>query len=257
MRAKKSFGQHFLVQENIAADLASSLDTTGVQAVLEVGPGKGILTKYLIQQPLPVFAVELDRDLIPVLQREFAGSSLNIIQGDILRIRIDDVLGVDTHFVIVGNFPYNISSQIVFLGLQYRHRTPFMAGMFQKEMAERIISPPGSKAFGVISVLVQAYYRPQLLFHVKPGSFSPPPKVNSSVISLTRYRTDVEGVPFQTLRQVVKIAFSQRRKKLRNTLKGIIPEEYLRDESVVDLRPEQLTVDQFIMLARYVVNQPT
>ncbi|HUR31830.1 MAG TPA: 16S rRNA (adenine(1518)-N(6)/adenine(1519)-N(6))-dimethyltransferase RsmA [Saprospiraceae bacterium] len=258
MRAKKQFGQHFLTQEPIAERLANALDTSGAQAVVEVGPGKGILTKYLLKQPLPVYAVELDRDMIPILKREFGATSLNIIQDDILRLRFDQLLGPETDFVIVGNFPYNISSQIVFLGLQHRLHMPFMAGMFQKEMAERIISPPGSKAFGVISALAQAYFRPELLFHVKPGSFSPPPKVNSSVISLTRYRSEIEGVPFQTLRQVVKIAFSQRRKKLRNTLRQIIAEDILKEENVIDLRPEQLAVEQFIMLARHVVNsQPT
>jgi len=253
MKAKKSFGQHFLTQEPIAERLATSLNTEGCGAIIEVGPGRGILTKYLIKQPLPVIAVELDRDLIPFLQKEFAGTSLRLVQGDILNVRLDEILPDGDDFVIAGNFPYNISSQIVFLGLQHRHRVPFMAGMFQREMAERICSPPGSKAFGVISVLVQAYYTPSLLFLVKPGSFSPPPKVQSAVISLTRYRSEIEGVPFNTLRQVVKMAFSQRRKKLRNTLMPLIPEETLKDLSVSDLRPEQISVEMFITLARIVV----
>lgn len=258
MRAKKSFGQHFLIEETIAQRLADAVDATGAEAVIEVGPGKGVLTKYLLRQPLPVYAVELDRDMIPILKSEFGKTPLHIIQADILRLHIHELLGATTNFVLVGNFPYNISSQIVFLGLQYRHQMPFMAGMFQKEMAERIISPPGSKSFGVISALVQAYYKPELLFNVKPGAFLPPPKVNSSVISLTRYRSEIEGVPFQTLRQVVKISFSQRRKKLRNTLGQLLPEDILKDENVIDMRPEQLTVDQFIMLARHLVDiQPT
>jgi 16S rRNA (adenine1518-N6/adenine1519-N6)-dimethyltransferase len=252
IKAKKSFGQHFLTQEPIAARLAESLNTNGCEAVVEVGPGKGILTRYLLKQPLPVFAVELDRDLIPFLQKEFAGTPLRIVEGDILRVRFDDFLGVGVPFVLVGNFPYNISSQIVFLGLQYRQRVPFMAGMFQREMADRICSPPGSKTFGVISVLVQAYYTPAQLFQVKPGSFSPPPKVQSSVISLTRFRDEIDGVSFSVLRQVVKMAFSQRRKKMRNTLKGLIQEEILIEMGVVDLRPEQISVDQFIALARHV-----
>jgi 16S rRNA (adenine1518-N6/adenine1519-N6)-dimethyltransferase len=253
MRAKKEFGQHFLTQEPIAERLATALHTEGCDAIVEVGPGKGILTKYLLRQPLPVVAVELDRDMIPILEKEFAGTSLRLIQGDILRIRFDTVLGPDVPFVLVGNFPYNISSQIVFLGIKLRDRVPFMAGMFQREMAERISSPPGSKTFGVISVLVQAYYHPAILFQVKPGSFSPPPKVNSSVISLTRFRTEIEGVPYANLKQVVKMGFSQRRKKLRNTLKGLIPEETLKEMGVVDLRPEQISVDQFIALARVLV----
>jgi 16S rRNA (adenine1518-N6/adenine1519-N6)-dimethyltransferase len=257
MKAKKSFGQHFLTQDPIAERLASALQTDGCGAIVEVGPGKGVLTKYLIKQPLPVVAVELDRDMIPILEKEFSGTSLRIVQADILHVRFDDILPADISFVIAGNFPYNISSQIVFLGLQLRHRVPFMAGMFQKEMAERICSAPGSKAFGVISVLVQAYYNTSLLFTVKPGSFSPPPKVQSAVISLTRYRNEIEGVPYNILRQVVKMAFSQRRKKIRNTLKSLIPEETLKELDLVDLRPEQLTVNQFIMLAHLVASSPT
>lgn len=253
MRAKKEFGQHFLVQESIAEKLADALQPEGVDAIMEIGPGKGILTQYLLRQPLPLYAVELDRDMIPILQKTFSGTALHIVQGDILSVRIDDIVGAETNFIVVGNFPYNISSQIVFLCLQYRLRVPFMAGMFQREMATRICSPPGSKEFGVISVLVQAYYRPEFLFAVKPGSFNPPPKVQSSVISLTRYRTDIEGLTFQQLRRVVKIAFSQRRKKVRNTLKDLIPEETLRELQVVDLRPEQLTVDQFITLAKLAI----
>lgn len=255
MKVKKSFGQHFLTQDSIAERLANSLDVSGADAILEVGPGKGVLTRFLLQYPLPVYAVELDRDLIPFLQQEFKASSLRIIQADILRLHIQEALGPETTFILVGNFPYNISSQIVFLALQHRHRIPFMAGMFQKEMAERIVSPPGSKNFGVISVLTQAYYTPQLLFHVKPGSFSPPPKVNSAVISLKRYRSEIDELPYSVLRQVVKISFSQRRKKLRNTLSSLIGEDILREEQVSDLRPEQLSVEQFIRLARYVSSQ--
>lgn len=254
MKAKKSFGQHFLTQDPIAERLATSLKTDGCRFVVEVGPGKGILTKFLIKQALPVVAVELDRDLIPFLQREFASTSLQIVQGDVLRVRFDEILPDDADFVIVGNFPYNISSQIVFLGIQHRHRVPFMAGMFQKEMADRICSPPGSKTFGVISVLVQAYYTPVVLFQVKPGSFSPPPKVQSAVISLTRFRSEIEGLPFSVLRRVVKMAFSQRRKKLRNTLMPLIPEDTLKELGVSDLRPEQLSINQFIALAKLVAD---
>ena len=153
MKAKKSFGQHFLTQEPIAERLASSLKLDGCGAIVEVGPGKGILTKFLLQQGLPLYAVELDRDMIPVLEKEFAGYGLHLIQGDILRVRLDEIIPDNVGFVLTGNFPYNISSQIVFLGLQHKERIPFMAGMFQKEMAERICAPPGTKDYGVISVL--------------------------------------------------------------------------------------------------------
>ncbi len=223
--------------------------------MVEVGPGKGILTRFLLRHGLPLVAVELDRDLIPFLEKQFKDSLFRLVQGDILRTNLNTWLGEQDPFALVGNFPYNISSQMIFLGLQYRHRVPVMAGMFQREMAERICSPPGSKDFGVISVLAQAYYHPEILFHVKPGAFMPPPKVNSSVILLTRYRQEIEGVSFSVLRQVVKTAFSQRRKKLRNTLKPLIPEPVLVTLGVVDLRPEQLSVEQFIELARYVVRE--
>ena len=257
MKAKKSFGQHFLTQEPIAERLANAIQSDGCDTIVEVGPGRGILTRYLIKQPLPVVAVELDRDLIPYLEKEFASTKLRIVQGDILKIRFDEILPVESNFVLVGNFPYNISSQIVFLGIQHRHHVPFMAGMFQKEMADRICSPPGSKQFGVISVLVQAFYTPTQLFNVKPGSFSPPPKVQSSVISLTRYRKEIDGLAFSILRQVVKMAFSQRRKKLSNTLKPILAADVLIEMGVADLRPEQLGVEQFIALARIVAANPT
>jgi 16S rRNA (adenine1518-N6/adenine1519-N6)-dimethyltransferase len=252
MRAKKEMGQHFLTQESIAERLALSLQTEGCETIVEVGPGKGILTRFLLLQPLPVVAVELDRDLIPFLEKEFANTALQLVQGDILRVRLDEMFPPGSSFLLVGNFPYNISSQIVFLGLQHRLQVPFIAGMFQREMAVRICSGPGSKEFGVISVITQAYFKPALLFYVKPGSFSPPPKVQSAVISLTRYRTEIEGVSYNTFRQVVKLAFSQRRKKLRNTLKSLIAEDILKEMNVSDLRPEQLSVDQFIALAKHV-----
>ena len=250
MKAKKSFGQHFLVEEDIAARLASAIRTDGCATVVEIGPGKGILTRFLIQQPLPVVAVELDRDLIPFLKKAFKDTTLEIVQGDILHVRLEELVAPNEDFVIVGNFPYNISSQIIFLGLQHRHRVPFMAGMFQYEVANRICAGPGSKTYGVISVLVQAYYRAELLFKVGPESFAPPPKVQSAVISLTRYQKEIEDVPYNVLRQIVKVAFHQRRKKLRNTLTSIMPETLLEEMGVEALRPEQLSVDQFVMIAK-------
>jgi 16S rRNA (adenine1518-N6/adenine1519-N6)-dimethyltransferase len=249
MKAKKSFGQHFLIQDSIAQRLADSLITDGCEAIVEVGPGKGILTRFLLQQPLPVVAVELDRDMIPILNKEFKDTPLRLIQQDILRVNFGEVLPGDGSFVLTGNFPYNISSQIVFLGLQLRDRVPFMAGMFQREMAERICAGPGTKVYGVISVLVQAYYHPSMLFHVKPGSFSPPPKVQSAVISLTRYRKEIDDLPYAALKRVVKMAFGQRRKKLRNSLMPLIDESILKSFGVADLRPEQISVEQFIALA--------
>jgi len=243
-------GQHFLIQESIAERLANSLPLDGCDGIVEVGPGKGVLTKYLTRLSLPLVAVELDRDLIPFLEKEFSASHFRLVQGDILRVRLDELFAPDASFLLVGNFPYNISSQIIFLALQYRHQVPLVVGMFQREMAVRICSGEGSKEYGVISVITQAYYKTEVLFHVKPGSFSPPPKVQSAVIRLVRYRKEIEGVDFNTLRRVVKVAFGQRRKKLRNTLGPLIDESILRAMNVVDLRPEQLSVEQFIELAR-------
>lgn len=250
MKAKKSFGQHFLVQDAIAAQLADALQTEGCAAIVEVGPGKGILTAQLLRQPLPVIAVELDRDLIPILEKRFAGTGLTIVQGDILRTHYSQHIPDEAPYVLTGNFPYNISSQIVFLCLDQRHRIPFMAGMFQYEMAARICSPPGSKEYGVISVLTQAYYKPKMLLTVKPGSFAPPPKVNSAVISLERYRTDIEGVPYDKLRSIVKTAFSQRRKKLRNTLSSLVGEVILIDMGIEGHRPEELGVEVYEALVK-------
>jgi 16S rRNA (adenine1518-N6/adenine1519-N6)-dimethyltransferase len=252
MRAKKEMGQHFLIQESIAERLANSLVTTGCDALVEVGPGKGILTKYLLQQSLPVYAVELDLDLIPFLKKAFDHPAFHLIQGDILRVRLDELFTPESSFIFVGNFPYNISSQIVFLALQHRDQIPFVAGMFQREMAVRICSGPGNKDYGVISVITQAYYHAELLFQVKPGSLSPPPKVQSAVIRLTRYRKEIDGVTYNTLRHLVKQAFSQRRKKLRNTIGALIDETTLKSMGVSDLRPEQLSVEQFISLARLI-----
>jgi 16S rRNA (adenine1518-N6/adenine1519-N6)-dimethyltransferase len=254
MRAKKEMGQHFLIQESIAERLALSLIPGNCEAIVEVGPGKGVLTRFLLRQPIPVFAVELDRDLIPALEKDFANTSLTIIQGDILRVRLDELIGPEISFLLVGNFPYNISSQIVFLALQLRHQVPGLTGMFQREMAVRICSGPGSKNYGVISVITQAFYRAEILFYVKPGSFSPPPKVQSAVIQLTRYRTEVDGLSYALFRKVVKMAFGQRRKKLRNTVNTLIPESAMREMGVADLRPEQLAVEQFIALAKMAVD---
>lgn len=252
MKAKKALGQHFLNQESIAERTANSIPLENCSCLVEVGPGKGILTNYLLEKGLPVYAVELDRDMIPILEQAFSSRGLHIIHGDILRTNIPAIVGENTNFGFIGNFPYNISSQIVFQCLAWKNQIPALTGMFQKEMAARICSPHGSKVYGVTSVLTQAYYHASMLFIVKPGSFSPPPNVDSAVINLVRYRTEIDGVPESVLRQVVKMAFHQRRKKIRNSLAGVCPEDILIEEQVVDLRPEQIPVEQFIQLSRRV-----
>ena len=251
-RAKKSFGQHFLHQKGIAQRIARSLQlaSAGYEHVLEVGPGKGMLTQYLLDQEYHLKVVEADRDMVAHLAEHLpALLQEDVIYLDFLKVRPDRVFDGQP-FGLIGNFPYNISSQIVFKMLDYHDLIPEMVGMFQKEMAERIVAPEGGKDYGVISVLAQAYYRGEMLFDVKPSNFTPPPKVQSAVIRLTR-REEQPDVPFKVLRRTVKMAFAQRRKMLRNTLKTCLPAERLQDDYFKQ-RAEKLTVAEFIALAKEV-----
>ncbi|MCB9282446.1 MAG: 16S rRNA (adenine(1518)-N(6)/adenine(1519)-N(6))-dimethyltransferase RsmA [Lewinellaceae bacterium] len=249
LRAKKSFGQHFLTSEQIAQRIVESLRKTEVyKKVLEVGPGKGILTKYLLEAPFELVAVEADSDMVTYLQQFYPQLDGRLVEADFLKLRLEKVMGEEP-FGLIGNFPYNISSQILIKMVEYRKQIPEMVGMFQREMAERVIAPPGSKTYGVISVLVQAFYEGEYLFTVKQGSFSPPPKVQSAVIRLTRkdpYSLDCDERLF---RIIVKQAFNQRRKMLRNTLKGLLPDEVLKEE-YFQQRPEVLGVEDFVELTR-------
>ena len=248
MKAKKSYGQHFLTSEVISERIANSLSLTDTyNDVLEVGPGQGMLTKYLLEKAYNLKVVEADRDMVSYLKTNYPQLSPNIVSKDFLKMRLEEEMG--NNFAIIGNFPYNISSQIVFKMLACRQFVPEMVGMFQKEMAERIVAPPGNKTYGVISVLTQAFYDGKLLFNVKPGSFNPPPKVMSAVIRLTR-KPDYEnlGCDHKRFRQVVKLAFSQRRKMLRNTMKPLIKGHEIMEEAIFKQRPEQLSVQDFIDL---------
>ncbi len=222
-----------------------------IQNVLEVGPGKGMLTKYLLGKDYHLKVVEADRDMVTYLNANYPQLSNDIIANDFLKMQLEEEMG--DNFAIIGNFPYNISSQIVFKMLDCRQAVPEMVGMFQKEMAERIVAPSGSKTYGVISVLTQAFYNGELLFHVDPTSFDPPPKVMSSVIRLTR-KPDYEtlGCDLKLFRQIVKLAFSQRRKMLRNTMKSILGNHEVLATDIFKERPEQLSVQEFVMLANLV-----
>jgi 16S rRNA (adenine1518-N6/adenine1519-N6)-dimethyltransferase len=247
LKAKKSFGQHFLTSDPIALRIVESLQLTGeYRRVLEVGPGKGVLTKFLLEKPFELFAVEADEDMVSYLQNFFPALDGRLIFADFLKLRLDEVMGQEA-FALIGNFPYNISSQILIKMLDYREQIPELVGMFQREMAERVIAPPGSKTYGVISVLVQAYYTGEYLFTVKPGSFNPPPKVQSAVIRLARKAEQQLGCDEKLFRRIVKQAFNQRRKMLRNTLKTMLPEEVLK-EDYFQQRPEVLSVEDFIAL---------
>lgn len=252
MRAKKSYGQHFLTSEAIAERIANSLQLMDqYQYVLEVGPGQGMLTKYLLDQSYELHAVEADRDMIDYLNAHYPSLSERLHAANFLRFSPDELFGTDS-FVIIGNFPYNISSQILFKMLEHREQVPELVGMFQREMAERVVAPPGNKTYGVISVLVQAFYDGEYLFSVKRGCFNPPPKVTSAVIRLTRKENQDLGCDPKLFRQVVKQAFSQRRKMLRNTMKSFIAGNELLKSPFFEQRPERLSVADFVQLTNWI-----
>ncbi len=265
MRAKKSFGQHFLTNESIAAHIAGSLSAIGepeaaegTARVLEVGPGKGMLTKYLLEQRLDLKVVEADHDMVAYLEDNYPELDGRIIAEDFLQLDLAQVFpssgsasGPPHPFLLIGNFPYNISSQIVFKMVENRQLVPQMVGMFQKEMAERIIAPPGGKDYGVISVLVQAFYEGEYLFSVGNQNFNPPPKVQSGVIRLTRRETP-PACDEALFRQIVKTAFGQRRKMLRNTLKPFFPDPAVLEGDFFKKRPETLSVETFLELTERV-----
>ncbi len=253
MKAKKSYGQHFLHREDIAEQIAQSLThRERYDRIIEIGPGKGMLTKYLINEWKDrLTAVEADRDMVEYLAIHYP--RLKVVHKDFLKVWLNKVFDDGHPFALIGNFPYNISSQIVFRMLEHKELIPELVGMFQKEMAERIIAEPGGKDYGVISVLTQAFYKGEYLFTVKKGAFNPPPRVMSAVIRLTR--KEVENLPeydHKLFRRVVKQAFSQRRKMLRNTMKVFIPHEILMEDDYFTIRPEKLSVDDFIVLTNKV-----
>ena len=248
MKAKKSFGQHFLINEALSEKIANSLRMeSGTRNVLEIGPGKGVLTKYLLEQDINLRVVEADKDMVAYLEKHYPKLHGNIIFLDFLKLNMKKVFDGQP-FYMIGNYPYNISSQILFKMIKYRELIPEMVGMFQKEVSDRVIAPPGSKTYGVVSVLVQAFYDGENVVKVNPGSFNPPPKVMSSVIRLTRKENHELGCDYGTFRTVVKTAFGQRRKMLRNTLKGLVKDSALLKESYFTKRPEELGVEEFVEL---------
>jgi len=246
MKAKKSFGQHFLVNEHIAEQIANSLEMiTDVKNVLEIGPGKGVLTKYLANKDINLKVVEADQDMISYLTQYKLLNESQIIFLDFLKLNMERVFDGE-QFCLIGNYPYNISSQILFKMANAKELVPEMVGMFQKEVADRVVAPPGSKTYGVVSVLIQAYYEGKTIIDVAPESFSPPPKVNSSVIRLVRKENYTLPCDDKLFRNIVKTAFSQRRKMLRNTLKALFKDESLMEDPYFTQRPEQLSVQDFV-----------
>ncbi|WP_116125000.1 16S rRNA (adenine(1518)-N(6)/adenine(1519)-N(6))-dimethyltransferase RsmA [Lewinella sp. IMCC34183] len=251
MRAKKSYGQHFLTNEHYARQIAEALQRTGkYDHVLEVGPGQGMLTKYLLEreEDFTLTVSEADRDMVAYLNVHYPQLADRIQEGDFLRLRLDRLFGGEA-FGLVGNFPYNISSQILIKLLDNYRQIPEMVGMFQKEVADRVIIGHGSKVYGVIGVLVQVRYEPSLLFNVSRGNFAPPPKVESAVIRLLRREEPL--VPdhlYGRFKHVVKSAFGQRRKMLRNSLKSVFRPDTLAEGEIFRRRPEQVSVEEFVAL---------
>ena len=249
VKAKKHLGQHFLKDESIAKDIADTLNLKGYNDVLEIGPGMGVLTKYLLDKSVDTYVIEIDTESVTYLDENYPKLKDRIISKDFLKYNINDIFE-GRQFAIIGNFPYNISTQIVFRALEYRSQIPEFAGMFQKEVAQRICEKKGTKAYGILSVLVQAFYDAEYLFTVDENVFIPPPKVKTGVLRLRRKEDYSLPCSEKLFFTVVKTAFQQRRKTLRNSLKTLNLSDSLREDEVFNLRPEQLNVEQFIELTQ-------
>ncbi|WP_428741660.1 16S rRNA (adenine(1518)-N(6)/adenine(1519)-N(6))-dimethyltransferase RsmA [Tenacibaculum sp.] len=258
VRAKKHLGQHFLTDENIAKKIADTLTEKGYDNVLEIGPGMGVLTKYLLEKKPKVTVMELDSESVTYLQETFpiehikldtSKEKFNIIEGDFLKKNFTETFN-QQQVAIIGNFPYNISSQIVFKAIENREYVPEFSGMFQKEVAQRIAEKEGSKTYGILSVLTQAFYDAEYLFTVPPSVFNPPPKVDSGVIRLIRKENYTLPVDEKLFFRVVKTAFNQRRKMLRSSLKSFNLSDSLKEDPIFAMRPEQLSVQKFIELTQ-------
>ncbi|WP_299433044.1 16S rRNA (adenine(1518)-N(6)/adenine(1519)-N(6))-dimethyltransferase RsmA [uncultured Aquimarina sp.] len=256
VRAKKHLGQHFLKDEDIARKIGDTLTLNNYTNVIEIGPGMGVLTKYILQKDINLIAMDLDTESIEYLNTNFplehpeirdGKGAFKVIEADFLKYDLDTLFDNEP-FAITGNFPYNISSQIVFKTLEKRARIPEFTGMFQKEVALRICEKPGSKTYGILSVLTQAFYEAEYLFTVPPSVFNPPPKVDSGVLRLIRKPIQTLPCDEKKFYKVVKTAFGQRRKTLRNSLKTFQLTDEIKAMEILSMRPEQLNVNQFIEL---------
>lgn len=251
VKAKKKLGQHFLTDETIAEKIADSLSLKGYKYVLEIGPGMGMLTKYLLKKDIITHVIEIDSESVDYLKNNYLNLADRIIEQNFLKYDIQEVFN-DEPFGIIGNFPYNISTQIVFKTLEMRDQIPEFSGMFQKEVAQRICSKEGSKVYGILSVLTQAFYEAEYLFTVPPTVFNPPPKVESGVLLLKRKENYELPCSEKLFFQVVKQAFQQRRKTLRNSLKTFNLSDNLKANVIFDKRPEQLSVAAFLELTQLI-----
>nr|WP_321221572.1 16S rRNA (adenine(1518)-N(6)/adenine(1519)-N(6))-dimethyltransferase RsmA [uncultured Psychroserpens sp.] len=253
VKAKKHLGQHFLNDENIARDIADTLTLEGYKQVLEIGPGTGVLTKYLLKKDIKTHVIEIDSESVEFLKANYLNLANRVHEEDFLKYDLNHIFNNEP-FAIIGNFPYNISTQIVFKTLEMREQIPEFAGMFQKEVAARICSKEGSKVYGIMSVLVQAFYDAEYLFTVPPTVFTPPPRVESGVLILKRKDDFSLPVDEKLFFRVVKTAFQQRRKTLRNSLKSFNLSDNLKANVIFGKRPEQLSVDAFIELTQRIEN---
>ncbi len=257
VRPKKNLGQHFLTDLSIARRIADTVDACPELPVLEVGPGMGVMTQYLVEKPRPLKVVEIDRESVAYLNEHFPRLRENILGEDFLRMDLSKVFD-GQQFVLTGNYPYDISSQIFFKMIDNRHLIPCCTGMIQHEVALRMASKPGSKAYGILSVLIQAWYDVEYLFMVDETVFNPPPKVKSAVIRMTRNETRQLGCNEELFKRVVKTVFNQRRKMLRVSLKQLLSDTQLstlssqlstvNSQLSLTLRPEQLSISQFVEL---------
>jgi 16S rRNA (adenine1518-N6/adenine1519-N6)-dimethyltransferase len=255
VRPKKNLGQHFLTDLSIAKRIADTVDVPYSDLpVLEVGPGMGVMTQYLVQKPRPLKVVEIDRESVAYLNENFPKLRENILGADFLRMDLREVFD-GQQFVLTGNYPYDISSQIFFKMLDNRDLIPCCTGMIQHEVAVRMAAKPGNKQYGILSVLIQAWYNVEYLFTVEPNVFNPPPKVQSAVIRMTRNEVQHLGCDEQLFKRVVKTVFNQRRKMLRVSLKQLLTENALAviaQSPFATLRPEQLTIAQFVELTNMI-----
>ncbi len=256
VKPKKSLGQHFLTDLSIAQAIADTLDNYKGMPILEVGPGMGVLTQYLIAKGHDLTVVELDSESVEYLQENFPELGNRILEKDFLKLNLEELFS-GKEFCVIGNYPYNISSQIFFKVLDYKDSIPCCSGMIQKEVAERMAATPGGKTYGILSVLMQAWYEIEYLFTVPEHVFNPPPKVKSAVIRMTRNQVRQLGCDEKLFKRIVKTAFNQRRKTMRNSLRGLVEKECeVLNNPIFDERPERLSVQQFIdltnLLERYI-----
>ena len=253
VKPKKSLGQHFLRDMDVARRIADTVDVAAPNLpILEIGPGMGVLTQFLATKEHPLYMVELDEESVSFLRKRYPQWEDNIIHDDFLKMHIERLFDGQP-FVLTGNYPYNISSQIFFRLLENRDQIPLCTGMIQREVAERIAAQPGSKTYGILSILLQCWYDVEYLFTVDEWVFDPPPKVKSAVVRLTRNgRTDL-GCNEARMKQIVKLVFNQRRKQLRNPLKALIGKDApLLKEAFFDRRPEQLSIEEFVWLTNQI-----